>query len=212
MFSGTSNSFAFTAAVDSIICVDVYREYAGTVTGCTYNSQALTEVFQGDLSSGGVRAAAVCYIGIAGIDGASHNVVLTASIDVSPWAFAARVSSWLGVERGTVAATHRTIYSAGDGGGGAGVNVTVVDSQAGDVVKSMSASSSGVLALVDTTVGLNTNIGGSTSDLGVQYRTATGASEVVSFTGDAFCTNVAYALVPASVVSPVIGRRIYVLP
>jgi hypothetical protein len=191
----------FTATPGTLIRVDSAIRATTDTTGVTYNGVSLTELFDQNLASAGsLRVAS--YIGIAGPDGAPHDVVVTLAASPGGVSEIARVSSWSGVDISSIAAAHRTIYSAGDTAG-AGANVTVVDSVAGDVVVSANWTTGTSITNVETVVGIDNDVAGDGRSFGVQYKVATGASTVMAWTGDALCTHVAYALVPAAEVPPI---------
>ena len=198
---------SFTATAGALIRVDVCAGTDTDCTGVTYAGNALTELFDADLA-----AATTCrvasYLGITGADGSPHDVVATWAASISG-AQCVRVSSWTGVDITSVAASHRTVYSAGDATG-SGADVTVVDSQANDVVVSATMSFDLTIVAGQTSVGANNNIAGDGKSFGVQYTTAVGASTVMSWTNDTFNTHVAYALVPVSAPS-VPGPTLHVI-
>lgn len=198
--STTLTISAFTATSGALIRVDVGTASDTDVTSVTYDGNSLTEVFDQDLVTvANLRLAS--YIGLLGADGTANDVVVTWGTNPGAVAQGARVSSWLGVEMSSVAASHRTIYSGGDDTG-VGVDVTVVDSQSGDVVVSATMSNHTAITPGQTTVGVSNNIAGDGKSLGVQYTTASGASTVMSWTDDVFNTHVAYALVPSGAAAP----------
>lgn len=202
--ASTTVTVPLAATSGSVITVEIALSDpsagAGGVTSVTYDGNALTELFDDELGTT-VQAGVASYIGVAGANGAVKNVVVTLGTSLADGYCGVRATSWQGIVNSSAAAAHRTIYSGGAAGGG--VNLTVTDSVAGDPVLSFIHSGiTGSIAAVETVVGeLHLDRLGGNLDWALQYKIATGASTVMAWTGDDFCTHVAYALVPAG------GRR-----
>lgn len=195
----SSLTYAITVAVGGVLLVFAAPlGSAQTVSSVTFDGVALTVVLVLTDNSGGVAAKNSAWMSVNPTTGISKNVVVTFSAALGD-SGASHAVSYTGVETSSVAAAHRTIYSGGAGGSGA--NLTVVDSQAGDLVIGSCANYTGgtqpSAGAGFTSRRFDTGIDGPFA-LGTEDISATGASTVVSFTNDDFCTNVAYALVPGS--------------
>jgi hypothetical protein len=223
LFAGAtsgSHSESFTAPDGTVLIAKCWGGIGGSqlITAITYNGVSFTELFQDDLSGAGVQVGAAVFMAVTGADGLAHTPAFTSNVNLD--GVFLQLEAWAGVESSSVAAAHRTIYAAGDGGAGAGADLTVVDSQADDIVWSLCdtwISGAGVSPDFFPVTSETTHPQLSSNDLASQYQVASGANTVVTFTGDDYCTNVAFALVPAAgeeepVSNSVPGSCIYVLP
>lgn len=201
-FGASSVTFAHTVAAGGVLVVFAYIDDDGirTVTGVTYNGTAMTQLLAttNDASSGVSRTNSAWVIHNP-TTGSAQNIVVTASATVNA-NLCAHGISYTGVANGSAAATHRTIFHAGDGGGGTGVDVTVTDSVSGDLVVASCCTLSATLSAGSgmTSRRFDQDVSGNTASMGVEDTSATGANTVMSFTGDNFCTNIAFALIAAA--------------
>lgn len=189
----------FTATTGSALVVSIALGGGGSVsvTGVSYNGQSLTERY--DANPTGFSSRVAVYVGVAGADGSPHDVTITLGGDNGGNHYMAVASSWSGVETSSVDAMHRTIYSDFDNSAGDGADVTVVDSQSGDVVIAQNHVAATTITNNQTDVVTEfNNTAGNGHSFGVEYTAASGASTVMSWTGDNFCTVVGFALVPAA--------------
>jgi hypothetical protein len=194
----SSLTFAHTVAAGGILVVSA--QVCGgtmTVTGVTYNAVALTQLLADtDLSGAGVKAKNSAWLIHNPTTGSSQNIVVSFSTSAE---YAGGVgTSYTGVVNSSAAAAHRTVYSAGDGEAGSGVDVTVTDSVNADMVY---ASSSTYGQALDAGSGMTGRVflvfSGNYSS-GAEDKVATGASTVMSFSQDIYCTNIAFALIPSA--------------
>lgn len=191
----SSFSWSHTVASGGVLIVFASTGGPQTVTGVTYNSVAMTQLLATTDGSAGVDANNSAWVLHNPTTGSAQTVVVTLSGTTAGYG-AGHAVSYTGVSNASAAATHRTIYNAGSGAGGGGVNVTVVDSQSGDLVIS-SISNQGAAITADHTSRGITQIFGSSYRLGTQDAAATGANTVMSWSSDDRCTHIAFALVPA---------------
>jgi hypothetical protein len=195
-----SLTFSHTITAGAVLVVAAaYMGDVPTVTGVTYAGVALTALGAFNDSSSGLLCKNSLWMLHTPASGA-NNVVVSFSA-AGAGVNAAHAVSYLGVVNSSVAAGHRTVYHAGDGGGGAGVNVTVVDSVNGDwVIGSCSNYLASALSVGATFTSrrFDTGIGGGSNAYGTEDKLATGASTSVTFTNDGYCTNMAMALIPSA--------------
>lgn len=196
--SVASLTFAHTVAAGGVLVV-LAAELGDTptVTGVTYDGAALTQLLADTDDSGGVLAKNSAWAIHNPTTGSSKNIVVSFSAAGTAYC-AANGLSYTGVVNSSVAAMHRTIYHAGASGGGA--DVTVVDSQSGDIVVASCGNWTNVISAGAgmTSRKFDTAIGAGNYSYGSEDKSASGASTVMGFTNDNWCTNVAFALIPAS--------------
>lgn len=172
----------------------VSAAYAGdtpTITGVTYNSVAMTQVWQLD-ASGGVVARSSGWILVNPATG-THNIVVTYSPAGAGYN-AAAATSWTGVNQTT---PNRTATTGGGGGGSNPATLTVSNSQSGDVVVD------GVVAYASNTMAANHNSRVSQLNLetsnyshGTQSFAATGSATMTWTPTSDFWTMGAIPLIP----------------
>lgn len=192
-----SLTFAHTVSTGGVLIVFAAALGEQSITGVTFDGVALTQLLATTDNSGGVVAQNSAWIIHNPTAGVSRNIVVTHSAAGGSY-FAAHGLSYTGVVNSSAAATHRTIYNTGAGGGGA--NVTVVDSVSGDLVLASCSNYSGTLSAGGgiTSRRFDNAIGGGAYSLGSEDIAASGANTVMSFTADNYCTNIAFALVPSA--------------
>lgn len=182
-----------TIAADGCLVVGAHAMGdSTTVSGVTHNGDTMTELVETDLS-GGVAARAAAFIRVA--PDASGNIVATLS-GTSAGYIVGTSASYTGVEQASDAAAHRTVYTAGNGGGGT-PTVTVVDSQSGDLCVGVLSNYGTAPVAADTARQTVGNTGGSAYDAALEDAAASGASTVVNYTGGEWWTLIAFALVPS---------------
>jgi hypothetical protein len=162
-----------------------------TYSTCTFNGTSMTEKW--DLVDGAAYCRSGGYIMVAP-DAGAHNVVLTvaAAADVLV-GYAVGLS---GLDQSTPT---RTVYTAVD------ASVTVVDSEADDLVIDCIASYSTTVAVGagQTSQGEDDNPYGNGQSYGVSTEVATGASTVMSWTAGTYYAIGAMALVAAAGAPPI---------
>ncbi len=163
-----------------------------TVTGVTYNSVAMTQLWNFD-SSGGVSAQSSGWILVAPATGA-HNIVITLSGGSGGY-IAGIGQSWTEVNQTTPT---RTAFTTSADGSPNPISLTVSDAQSGDVVVDGAA----IYDTAHTAVGnqtqrrLDTNISGSNYTHGSQSAAATGSTVMQWTNPSGFASYGAVALRP----------------
>jgi hypothetical protein len=165
------------------------------VSGVTWNGSAMTELW--DLGSTGIVATAG-YLMVSPA-AATANVVVTLASTNTENSVAGAVSL-AGIVTSSVAAAHRTVYTANDGAGGA-PSVTVVDSQSGDlVIDSVSGyvGSAITVGTGQTSRCEDDDVAGNGRSFGVSTESAAGSNTVMSWTTPTIWVIGATALIAAS--------------
>lgn len=143
-------------------------------------------------SSSGVFAATGAY-GHASPTTGSRTITANFSATLSGGGGVVYAGAWSSANTTSFADAFGAGFHAGDGGGGAGADVTVTDALNGDVVVSTIASFSATVTATATLIRVDNDLFGGSQDQGWQYTTAIG-STVMTWTGDGFCTHVAFAI------------------
>lgn len=193
--SGTTLTFAHTVASGGVLVViAAYLGDSPTISGVTYDTVALTQLLGTTDNSGGVGAKISAWAIHNPTTGSSKNIVITYSATGGGY-FAGIGLSYTGVVNSSVAAMHRTIYSGGAGGGGA--DLTVVDSQSGDMVVCGLANWASNPTSGQTLRKEQLDAGTGTYDLSASDKVATGGNTAMTWTNDDFTTICGFALIKA---------------
>lgn len=190
-----------TVAAGGILLVFV-DDFGGTqtTTGVTFDGVAMTQLQASTDNSGGVDASLSAWVLHNPTTGSAKTVTATFSGVELTLSVKGHAISYTGVANGSAAATHRTIFSGGDGGG-AGADLTITDSQSGDVcvgsVCNFDLGNNATLSANQTNRRTDNNIDTSGYDLSTQDASASGANTVLSWTNDEFTTCIGFALIPS---------------
>lgn len=184
-------TFSHTCTAATALIVVINCETNNTVTSCTYNGVAMTQIWSRNGGSGVVHSDGWMMVNPAS---GAHNVVANFTSDTAN----AAAIGFLGTVTSSVAAAHRTVYTAVDGG--SGPTVTVTDSVSGDMVVCGAATFNGTITIGGTATNQqsqNATAGGAMS-WGLSTQVASGASTVMSWTGGAANGTGATSLIAAS--------------
>jgi hypothetical protein len=188
-------TISHTTAASAVLFCSVGNVGNGalTITSVTYNGAAMTQLWAVD-NSGGVEAQSSGWMLHNPASGV-HDVVITLSGTILGY-LAGACTSWTGVENASVSAAHRTVYTGGAGGGGG--SITVIDSQAGDVVVDGIADYTVAITAAQTNRATQNNFVTSGYNHGTQSAAASGASTVMAWTGADYFSAGATALIPSA--------------
>lgn len=188
-----TQAFTCTAATALFITIATISS-SDSISVVSYNGTDLTQLWSKQAGAG--VALSLGYMMVNPSTG-SNNVIVTFSAST---AFEFVMVALLGTDTSSVAATHRTVYTASDVANGP--SVTVADSQSGDLV---------IDGCVNYNVGLTVGAGqtvtqqqdsfqGSSRSMGSSTESASGANTVMSWTATtaAFNATGATALIAAS--------------
>lgn len=196
---GTNNgsgSFSWSHTVASGAVLVIFASANGTattVTNVSYNGIWTTNLLADTDHSEGIVAKLSVWIAHNPASGA-HSITVYLSTPTSAGADMGIAASFTGVANSTAAATHRTIYH--DGVGGGGKNITVIDSVSGDMVVAATSSWGANPTSSQTAMGIIYNVLGSAYDLVGGRTVAVGASTVMSWVNDDWVTAAGFALIP----------------
>lgn len=197
----TSSTVSVTCPAGNVLVVSAGADHH-RVSSVTYNTFTFDELY--DNTADGSNIAGVAgLISVAGCDGAAHDLVTTwATTGSGP--HHAIVSWWSGVENSSNAAAHRAVYSDGTGAGD--LNVTVADSQSGDVVVHGVFNWGTNLTADQTSIVTANGLFSGSYDALMQYTSASGGNTNMTVTDGQIGTAWATALVPASGGSPDVSQ------
>lgn len=189
----TSSTVSLTCPAGDVLVVNAGADNQ-RVTSATYNGVTLTELYDDTIDGAGIAGVAAL-MAVSGCDGSAHDLVTT-------WATTAGgphhvIAAWFsGVETASVAAAHRTVYFDGTASGD--LNITVADSQSGDVVVYGVFNWGTNLTADQTSIVTANGLFAGSYDVLMQYTSASGGNTNMTVTGGQIGTAWAFALVPAS--------------
>lgn len=198
---GTSVTQSYTVTTEDCIFAGTFFQLAsGTVSAATYNSETMLSGNGAKLFDGGNDGGTTNRI--AGLillnpDTGTHDLVITYSTSAS--GMQTGIVGLTGVHQ-TIGSAYRTVPTITSGGGSTQPSITVTASASGDLcidVCVVSAATITVDASQSSRVEVDDIFGSSTS-WGISTESASGASTVMSWTGNTTNSIGAAALVPAS--------------
>ena len=191
--SGTTITITgFSATSGTVLFIGSMTDGASAAS-VSYNGGTFAELYDAQNDGAGTGRTA-CYIGVGATDGSAHDLTMT--YDSSAGVSYLIVSAWSGVESSSNAAAHRTVYDDGTGTGD--LNITVADSQNGDVVVYAVGNFGTNLTAGNTNIITANNVPSTSYDILQQYANASGSNTAMSVTGGQFGQACATALIPAS--------------
>ena len=170
-----------------------------TISSVTYDGVALSVlVALFDSSGAGVKARNSLYGLHNPTTGASRNIIATYS--GSGGYHGVFAATYSGVDTTSVASMYRTPYTGGDSGAGTGKDLTVVNSVSGDLVLASSGNypASPTLTAGGSATRRIQQAWADSYQQAIEDIQATGASTVMTWGSDAYCSNIALALIPAA--------------
>ena len=196
--TGTSISWTHTGTCSSncVLLVAMYGDGNAMLStvACTYNSVSMTKLYAVQ-DAATVYGSAVFVLALGSSVG-SHTVNCTSSVAISTVETGA-ATSWGGVSQAT---PNRTVTNASGPGTASPVTVTAANSQNGDTVVAVMQvyGSSSTIASGNTSRYLSLNVSATNLTAGMSSASATGASQVMNFTGtpDSYWNIGAIPLIP----------------
>lgn len=201
--SGTTITIAGLSAASGTVLFIGSMTDGASAAGVSYNGGTFAELYDAQNDGAGASRTA-CYIGVGATDGSPHDLTMT--YDSSAGVSYLIVSAWSGVESSSNAAAHRTVYNDGTGTGD--LNITVADSQSGDVVVYAVGNFGTNLTAGNTNIITANNVPTTSFDILQQYANASGSNTAMSVTGGQLGQACATALIPASAAQTFLGRRL----